>query len=203
MVVGPIRTRPAHGSNTQTNPDPRCSPIVEQDDGYDPNAVLVDTITASDDNGADVPYNNTTTNSPIAYLPQLGAFALGKLAGLPAQTTYYLAEAFMLAVYACCTAVAVSLLFAATIRHVLRNREAVFWWCACAMIIGIITLTYLALWLQYTPTDSIMVEGMQHRYFLPMTVLGGLCFAESASAVFGSRPSSSEIPRDAVARHAR
>ena len=41
----------------------------EQDDGYDPNAVLVDTITASDDNGADVPYNNTATNSPIAYLP--------------------------------------------------------------------------------------------------------------------------------------
>ncbi|PST48190.1 hypothetical protein COO72_09140 [Bifidobacterium callitrichos] len=364
----------------------------EQDDGYDPNAVLVDTITASDDNGADVPYNNTATNSPIAYLPQLGAFALGKLAGLPAQTTYYLAEAFMLTVYACCTAVAVALLpkwrifvglimlcplmlfrysfaisadsmtqaltfllscmlfralyrrasiryyttltvvclllamckfiyaplilltllipwiqqrsgnrtrtmsgtwilaigdlaafgclalwmrtnswfvttpmmvsygemtrrkhalftdipfmrktikaiclsavtghsnlnsrfdtlvirccwfavllmsimlFAATIRHVLRSREVVFWWCTCAMIIGIITLTYLALWLQYTPTDSIMVEGMQHRYFLPMTVLGGLCFAESASAVFGSRPSSSEILRDVAARHAR
>ncbi|WP_084686289.1 DUF2142 domain-containing protein [Bifidobacterium stellenboschense] len=351
----------------------------KQDDGYDPNAVLVDTITASDGNGADVPYNNTAINSPIAYLPQLAAFALGKLAGIPAQPTYYLAEAFMLAVYACCTAVAVALLpkwrifaalimlsqlmlyrypfaisadsmtqaiaillscmlmralyrratpryytalaavclllamckfvyaplillaplipwiqqghgnpaqakggmwipavgdlmalgcsafwmkanswfvttpmmvsydemagrkhalltdapfmwrtikaiclsavtghanlnvrsdtliircgwiamllmgamllaatIAATVRHTLRKRETVFWWCACIIIIGIILLTYLALWLQYTPSGSAMVEGMQYRYFLPMTVLGGLCFAQSASTVFGA-----------------
>lgn len=357
-------------------------------DGYDSNAVLVDTITASDDAGADVPYNNTATNTPAVYLPQLTGFAVGKALGLDAGITYHLAEAIMLVVYAACTAGAVALLprwrilvglvmlcplvthrysfaisadsltqalafllscmvfrtmyrrvgkgycaalagvclmlamckltyaplmllalavpwlqrdvgvspfgaspsgaspsaavpvwrdprlwigvagnavsaawlmfwmsvtgwfvttpmlvpyeemiarrhalladpatmiavvkaialsivtgrsnmgnrpdsvvirccwiaiagmaivlAAATARRVLRPVHAAFWWFAAVLIVGIMLLTYLALWLQYTPTESPMIDGMQHRYFLPLAVLGVLCGAEAVSAL--------------------
>ena len=37
------------------------------------------------------------------------------------------------------------------------------------MATGIILLTYLALWLQYTPADATGVDGMQFRYFLPLS----------------------------------
>lgn len=360
---------------------------LQRDEGHDPTIVLPDTITVSDASGADVPYNNTATNSPAAYLPQLAGFALGRALGLTAGATYLLAETIMLAVYALCSAAAVALLpkwrvlagllmlcpallyrysfaisadsltqalafllscmlfrmlhrrvgvaghaaaavvcvlFAmckfiyaplvllvlpaawaasrgggtvrrdvggdgipssassrstprsglpiaaagvvvsmawlaawmkltgwfvttpmmvsyaemeqrkhamltepqallamlkaiglsvvtgranlerpvdtwlirccwaamlamvivlaiATARRAMDMREMVFWWCASAVMVGIVLLTYLALWLQYTPAGSAMVEGMQHRYFLPLTVLGALCVAESAS----------------------
>lgn len=83
---------------------------VQEYDGYDPAVVRKDTITVQDATGADVPYNNTATNSPVAYLPQLAAFALGKAFGLPAQVTYYLAECLMLAVYASFMGLAVAAL---------------------------------------------------------------------------------------------
>lgn len=346
---------------------------LERDEGHDPTVVLADTITVSGDSGADVPYNNTATNSPVAYLPQLAGFALGRLMGLTADATYLLAETIMLVVYACCMAAAVSLLprwrvliglvmlcpvllyrysFAisadsltqalmflfscmlfrmlrrrvgvaghaamavmcvllamckfvyapltllvlpliwirpgsrgvrpfrdagtwmlvagdvvamawlavwmkltgwfvttpmmvtyaemerrkhamitdprelmttikaivlsaatgrsnldrpldtllirccwtamllmvlllvvVTVRRVMSLRETVFWWCASMVMVGVVLLIYLALWLQYTQTGAVMVEGMQHRYFLPLTVLGVLCVAESASCL--------------------
>lgn len=82
----------------------------EHFDDYDPTVVRTDSITVSDESGADVPYNNTGTNSPVAYLPQLAAFAVGKLTGLSADVTYYFAEVVMLLVYAGCMAAAVALL---------------------------------------------------------------------------------------------
>ncbi|MBT1166195.1 DUF2142 domain-containing protein [Bifidobacterium simiarum] len=360
----------------------------EQDDGYDPTVVQLDSITASDASGADVPYNNTATNSPVSYLPQLAGFAIGKAMGLSAGTTYYLTETIMLVVYACCTAIAVALLpkwrilvgvvmlcplllhrysfaisadsmtqaltfllscmlvralfkrigvgtyvafaivclllamckfiytplvlltllvpwiqrgmkvrasshggqaerlasawrdgiwitalgnaaafiwlavwmkltgwfvttpmmvshaqmtqrrqalftdpgavvelmkmmalsivtgrsnlnrtldtwlirccwlamaimalalIVATVRRTLNGYETAFWWCASIVMVGIILLTYMALWLQYTPAGSVMIEGMQHRYFLPLVVLGVLCTAESFDGLLLSR----------------
>ncbi|RSX56570.1 DUF2142 domain-containing protein [Bifidobacterium samirii] len=82
----------------------------EHYDGYDPTVILPDTITVSDSNGADVPYNNTATNSPLVYLPQLAGFALGDALGLSAGATYYLTETITLVAYALCMALAVFLL---------------------------------------------------------------------------------------------
>ena len=85
-------------------------------DGYDPAIVLPDTITVRYDGsdglppGADVPYNNAAVNSPVAYAPQLAAFAIGRASRMAAGATYYLAEAAMLLVYAVCMGVAVAAL---------------------------------------------------------------------------------------------
>ena len=73
-------------------------------DGYDPTVVRPDSIKVSDESGADVPYNNTATNSPVAYLPQLVGFGIGKMAGFSADITYHLAEVLMLLTYAGCAA---------------------------------------------------------------------------------------------------
>ena len=74
---------------------------LEQYDGYDPTVVISDTV-AEDKSSAtvDLPFNNTATNSPIVYAPQLSGFALGRLFGLGPGATYRLAEACMLIVYA-------------------------------------------------------------------------------------------------------
>lgn len=79
-------------------------------DGYDPTVVRPDSINVSDESGVDVPYNNTATNSPVAYLPQLVGFGIGKMAGFSADITYHLAEVLMLLTYAGCAAASVALL---------------------------------------------------------------------------------------------
>lgn len=372
---------------------------VQEYDGYDPAVVRKDTITVQDATGADVPYNNTATNSPVAYLPQLAAFALGKAFGLSAQVTYYLAECLMLAVYAsfmglavaalprwriliglvmlcpllirryafaisadsftqataflltclvfgamlrrvsvryclalsalsvcmamckfiyaplvllilfvpymqwrmadagdvdaarsgspwrgprlwiCAVGVAASLIWLAvwmrltswfvttpmivsyddmnakkqallggadgmiealgaigtaiahgkanldnvpdsiaimgfwmmtvavavvlaiaTVRRALPGRMLVFWWCAWCVAVGIILLTYLALWLQYTPIGADVVDGMQHRYFFPLVPLLTLCAAECVAGL-RSTIQSVAVPAAAVETH--
>lgn len=80
-------------------------------DGYDPGVVLADTL--HDDHTSptlDVPFNNTATNSPVAYLPQLAGFALGRALHLDCGATYRLAEIIMLFVYALMVFCAVALL---------------------------------------------------------------------------------------------
>lgn len=90
---------------------------IEYDDGYDPGVVFPDTINASNAHTADVPFNNTATNTPIVYLPQLIIFALA--GGLPAVAQYWLAQLFMLLVYSVALGISVraipkhKLLFAA------------------------------------------------------------------------------------------
>ena len=79
-------------------------------DGYDSAVVRPDSIDVSDDSGADVPYNNTATNSPVAYLPQLVGFGIGKMAGFSVDITYHLAEVLMLLTYTGCAAASVALL---------------------------------------------------------------------------------------------
>lgn len=56
-------------------------------------------------------------------------------------------------------------------------------WCACAVATGIILLTYLALWLQYTPADATGVDGMQFRYFLPLSGIFMLCACECVAGL--------------------
>ena len=56
-------------------------------------------------------------------------------------------------------------------------------WCACAVATGIILLTYLALWLQYTPADATGVDGMQFRYFLPLSGIFTLCACECVAGL--------------------
>mgnify|MGYP000046036619 CR=1 FL=1 len=79
-------------------------------DPFDAGVVQLDSITASDDIGADVPYNNTAVYSPISYLPQIFGFFLGKYLGLGAATTYYLSESIMLLVYTILTTWGIALL---------------------------------------------------------------------------------------------
>ncbi|WP_161522284.1 DUF2142 domain-containing protein [Bifidobacterium xylocopae] len=81
-------------------------------DGYDSSIALPDSISPSDQGKATValPYNNTATNSPVAYLPQLLVFGFGKLAGLSANATFYAAEVAMLLVFTLCLLMSLSVL---------------------------------------------------------------------------------------------
>lgn len=53
---------------------------LDQYDGYDPGVVIAESVA---DNGSsttvDLPFNNTVTNSPVVYAPQLLGFAVGRL----------------------------------------------------------------------------------------------------------------------------
>ena len=74
---------------------------LEQYDGYDPGIVIPESITNNKASATvDLPFNNTATNSPIVYAPQLLGFAVGRLFNLRSGTTYRLAEICMIAVYA-------------------------------------------------------------------------------------------------------
>lgn len=79
-------------------------------------------------------------------------------------------------------AVLVAVLAASVLRAFERSMSA-FCWGTTVMSFGIVMLMYVALWLQYTPTDASAVEGMQHRYFLPLTVLCTLCTCECLQAI--------------------
>ena len=70
------------------------------------------------------------------------------------------------------------LLLVASIARAMPARLLVFWWCAAAVSTGIMLLTYVALWLQYTPVGVTVVDGMQHRYFFPLVILMLLCGLE-------------------------
>ena len=73
---------------------------LDQYDGYDPGVVIAESVA---DNGSsttvDLPFNNTVTNSPVVYAPQLLGFAVGRLFDLGPGATYRLAEICMLIVY--------------------------------------------------------------------------------------------------------
>ena len=66
---------------------------LDQYDGYDPGVVIAESVA---DNGSsttvDLPFNNTVTNSPVVYAPQLLGFAVGRLFDLGPGATYRLAE---------------------------------------------------------------------------------------------------------------
>lgn len=72
---------------------------IERYNDHDPGSVLPDSISGQQGETIDVPYNNTAAYSPLAYLPQLAAFAAGKTMGIGALATYYLAEITMLVVW--------------------------------------------------------------------------------------------------------
>ncbi|WEV68655.1 DUF2142 domain-containing protein [Bifidobacterium sp. ESL0775] len=80
---------------------------LEHYDNWDPAVVIADTITVKDSKGADVPYNNTAINSAVTYLPQLVGFGIGKVSGLGANVTFYLAEILTLVANALCMGLAV------------------------------------------------------------------------------------------------
>lgn len=61
-----------------------------------------------------------------------------------------------------------------------KSPNLLYLWVIALFCIGIILLTYLALWLQYNPADSLGVNGVQYRYFLPLAVLFGFVFLETA-----------------------
>lgn len=74
---------------------------LDQYDGYDPGVVIAESIANNKASATvDLPFNNTATNSPIVYAPQLLGFAVGRLFNLRSGTTYRLAEICMIAVYA-------------------------------------------------------------------------------------------------------
>ena len=80
-------------------------------------------------------------------------------------------------------AVLLIVLIVATAKRVFDARMGWFWWCACAAATGIILLTYLALWLQYTPADATGVDGVQFRYFLPLSGIFMLCACECVAGL--------------------
>ena len=53
--------------------------------------------------------------------------------------------------------------------------------------IGDILLIYLALWLQYNPSGTVGVDGMQYRYFLPLAALFAIVASESMFRLFSFR----------------
>ena len=72
---------------------------IEHYNDHDPGSVLPESISGQQGETIDVPYNNTAAYSPLAYLPQLAAFAVGKAMSIGALATYYLAEVTMLVVW--------------------------------------------------------------------------------------------------------
>lgn len=72
---------------------------IERYNDHDPGSVLPESISGQQGETIDVPYNNTAAYSPLAYVPQLAAFAAGKAMGIGALATYYLAEVTMLVVW--------------------------------------------------------------------------------------------------------
>lgn len=68
-------------------------------DGYDPNIVLPDSVQDSSSPTVDLPFNNAAINNPVAYLPQIAGFAIGKALGLDCGITYRIAEIMMLVIY--------------------------------------------------------------------------------------------------------
>ena len=80
-------------------------------------------------------------------------------------------------------AVLLIVLIVATAKRVFSARMGWFWWYACAVATGIILLTYLALWLQYTSADATGVDGVQFRYFLPLSGIFMLCACECVAGL--------------------
>lgn len=78
-------------------------------DNYDFGVVDPASITVRDGDTAEVPYNNTAVNTPVAYAPQLLAFAAARAIGLDAGATYQLAQFVMLTVYAVAMGFAVAM----------------------------------------------------------------------------------------------
>lgn len=72
---------------------------IEHYNDHDPGSVLPDSISEQQGETIDVPYNNTAAYSPLAYVPQLAAFAVGKAMSIGALATYYLAEVTMLVMW--------------------------------------------------------------------------------------------------------
>ena len=72
---------------------------IEYYNDHDPGSVLPESISGQQGETVDVPYNNTAAYSPLAYVPQLAAFAASKVMGIGALATYYLAEITMLVVW--------------------------------------------------------------------------------------------------------
>jgi uncharacterized membrane protein len=81
------------------------------------------------------------------------------------------------------------LLLIVSVKHLLPGNESVFWWAGVCVVFCIIGLTYLALWLQYTPEGVRGIDGMQFRYLVPFVVLGTLVGAECVAALIMKRTS--------------
>lgn len=60
-------------------------------------------------------------------------------------------------------------------------------WLIVLLCIGDILLIYLALWLQYNPSGTVGVDGMQYRYFLPLAALFAIVASESMFRLFSFR----------------
>ena len=69
---------------------------IDNYNGHDPGVVIADSIAVDDGQASDVPFNNTAVYNPVAYIPQLIGFSVGRLIGLSAVATYYLTEFTML-----------------------------------------------------------------------------------------------------------
>lgn len=81
--------------------------------GRDNSAIDADSVVIASDGSVEAPFNNTAVYNPVAYLPQLMAFAAGDALDIPAAAKYYLAEFAMLLTYALVGAAA----FVALPRH--------------------------------------------------------------------------------------
>ena len=59
-----------------------------------------------------------------------------------------------------------------------RHRKLLVWLYACLVIFAFAVITYLALWLQYTPDACPGVDGIQYRYFLPVLPIVSVLVAD-------------------------
>lgn len=81
-------------------------------------------------NRCEVPFNNTAVYPPFAYLPQLGAFAVGRLLQLNMTARFYLAEIFQLGVYLVSAGVCLRLLSGDALRWLRRLAGLLTVWMA-------------------------------------------------------------------------
>lgn len=71
-------------------------------DGYDASIALRESVEPGPGDLVDLPFNNTATNSPVSYAPQILAFGIGGILHLPVSAIYRAAEVCMLLVYSLC-----------------------------------------------------------------------------------------------------
>ncbi|MBW3078744.1 DUF2142 domain-containing protein [Bifidobacterium sp. 81T8] len=104
VIARPVRTASDYHPDAEHNTggwvdDDVIAFSLANDRHYVSGLVNASSVTVRDGRRSEVPFDNTAVYPPIAYLPQLAAFAVGRLLRLDAAWRFYLAEVFQLVVY--------------------------------------------------------------------------------------------------------
>lgn len=93
-------------------------------------------------------------------------------------------DSFIILSFWAAFAILLILLIAVSLHNTLPKTELLFWQASYLLTAAIIVLIYLALWLKYTPSSTIGVDGMQPRYLYPLVLLCTISGLTCLKAIF-------------------